>query len=158
MKRRVTPQPLVRALFALAVVALPIQYVIEHRSGEPYPGLYQPSFSGVPQRGDQAFTSEPVVVVTYGDGSREEFTASRLLPDNPVVPTSTLTSALVDGDGADDPRTARWLRDLVLASGPRRDDPSEAAVRVVTTAYDLDGGRSERTGAKDVRTLSLEPR
>lgn len=146
---------LVRCAFAAALVLFALQYVVEPRRGEPYPGLYMPSFGSVPQAGNEAFTSEPVVVVTYGDGGRRTFSARRLLPDNPVLATDTLRSAFVDRDLSGDPAVRRWLRDLVRAAAPERRDPRGAEVRVVSRAYAISSGRVRIVDEERVRTIDL---
>lgn len=95
-----------RVLFAVAVLLLPVQVLFRAAVDEPYPGLYQPSFGGVPQEGTEAATVEPKVTVTYVDGSVEAVPFAEILPQGgPTARSLLFRSAFLTEERAQDPRT-----------------------------------------------------
>lgn len=148
---------LVRAVFAAAVVALPVQMVVDRALSEPYPGLFQPGFSGVFQQGDVATAREPEATVRYADGRDEVVPWQALLPEGTaVLPLAVLRRLTLTPGVADDPETATFLRGRISDRRPGG-DPEVLTVAWRRVAYPLDGGPSrvlavEETVRIDVST------
>ncbi|WP_344476579.1 hypothetical protein [Kineococcus aurantiacus] len=100
----------VRGVFALAVLALPVQVAVRELAGEPYPGLYQPSFGGVPLTGGRATTTEAVIHLGYADGHTRRIPVEEALPPTGILPRYVLLRGFRDQRTAEDPRTVAWLR------------------------------------------------
>lgn len=133
-----------RALFAVTVVALPVQVAFRNYVGEPYPGLFQPVFAGAPAAGPVITTEEPEITVRYADGGAERLQVEDVLPETRVLHASVFRSAFLKSEERTyDPETARWVaRRLQERSGRE-----PAALRV--DWYEVDrpvapGGRPDR--------------
>ena len=131
----------VRAVFVLALCALPVQVAVREVAGEPYPGLYQPSFGGVPLRGDRATTTDAVVTLQYADGRTRDLTMAEAMPPTGILPRYVFARGFRDQATADDPRTVAWLRERFA------DDPGGTVtgfdVQWQQVGYSLaDGSRS----------------
>ncbi|WP_432570312.1 hypothetical protein [Kineococcus sp. SYSU DK005] len=128
----------VRAVFALAVIALPLQVGIRHLASEPYPGLYQPSFGGVPLAGREAVTTEAEVTLELAGGQRRTSSVEEVLPPTGVLPRYVFARGFGDQEAADDPRTVAWLRERAATLDDR---PVTALdVRWQRVGYSLDDG------------------
>lgn len=101
----------VRTVFVLALCALPVQVVVREVVGEPYPGLYQPSFGGVPLTGGEATTTDAVVTLDYADGRTRAMSMAEALPPTGILPRYVFSRGFRDQATADDPRTVAWLRE-----------------------------------------------
>src|SRR5688572_3021848 len=136
------PAVAVRLLFAALVVALPIQVAVRELVGEPYPGLYQPSFGGDPARGDFALTTEAAVTVIDRDGERHRVEVDDVLPEGTRVLRSTVFhAAFFDPEEANHPETVHWLRGRVRSLVPGEPAAVHIEWQRVRTAFD--GGSRE---------------
>ena len=141
-----TPMRL-RVLFAVAILLLPAQILFKAAIGEPYPGLYQPSFGGVPQEGTEARTVEPRVVVTYADGTSDIVPFEEVLPEGgPSARSLLFRSAFLSEERALDPRT------VALVAGRLESRAGKPAIEMSidwqNVRYDL------RTGARRVESVT----
>ena len=146
----------VRVVFALALCALPVQVAVREVAGEPYPGLYQPSFGGVPISGGRATTTDAVVTLTYVDGRTRQLPIAQALPPTGILPRSVLEQGFRDQATADDPRTVVWLRERFA------DDPGGVVsgfdVQWQRVGYSLaDGRRSVLEDGKHVHVDLVAP-
>lgn len=139
-------------LFLLAALALPVQVLLRAAFGEPYPGLYQPSFGGVPEAGNVAITREPKITIVYDDGTRRRVKITGLLPSTPQVEAPIFRSAFYDPKRARDPETLKWIRERI-----ERQSGREAEAMIVEwqrSAYNL-RDRSRRVVATE-KKLELD--
>ncbi|MCI2239892.1 hypothetical protein MO973_36965 [Paenibacillus sp. TRM 82003] len=132
------PIKAVRLVFALAVLALPAQVAIRHVASEPYPGLYQPSFGGVPLAGREAVTTEAEVTLEFAGGATRAVGVEEVLPPTRVLPRFVFTRGFGTQERADDPRTVAWLRERVAALDERT--ATAVDVRWQRVGYSLDDG------------------
>ncbi len=125
----------VRVLFAAAVVALPAQVLLRAAVDEPYPGLYQPAFGGVPQEGAVAFTTEHEITVSYEGARSERLTVRDILPPASVSRVDIFRAGFYHEERAEDVRTRRWLRKQILkATGG---NPQRVLIRWLKVQYGL---------------------
>ncbi|WP_432544285.1 hypothetical protein [Kineococcus sp. SYSU DK002] len=140
----------VRAVFGLAVVALPLQIAVRHVASEPYPGLYQPSFGGVLQSGREATTWETEVTLELADGTTRSTSVEEILPPTGVLPRYVFASGFGDQASADDSRTVAWLRDRLAVLG--EGEVTAVEVRWIQAGYSLvDGSRRVLRDDRPVR-------
>lgn len=144
----------VRALFAAALLALPVQVAVREIWSESYPGLYQPSFGGAPSSAAVATALEPRVDVEATDGSVTEVPFRDLLPPTPVLETAVFRSAFYSPDNAAEPETRAWLRDRVIAWRPGI-DPSEVTITWEDVEYALSTGERRVVGTNRVTTVDV---
>lgn len=143
----------VRVLFAGAVLLLPVQILLRATVGEPYPGLYQPSFSGVPQERTEAITVEPKVTVTYSDGTAETVPFTEILPEGgPSARSLPFRSAFFTDERAQDRRTVELVADRLEARAGR--PATLMRVEWQDVRYDLETG--ERRVDSVTRTVELD--
>lgn len=120
---------IVPTIFALVIVSVPVQMYIAETVGEPYPGLFQPAFSSVPEqdgkrikyrdialKADGRTIDSEVLLPGLNHGRRRQVLVSMFPPQggSPAVDDETrarFRSRLADHLGAE-PRTltAMWQR------------------------------------------------
>lgn len=148
----------VRALFAVAVLLLPVQVWVKNNISEPYPALFAPAFAAVPQEGTLAVSEEPRVVVGYEDGTEETVPFAQVLPaGGPSARLIPFRSAFRDDTRAHDPRTVAFVADRLAERGGR--PVSSMTVHWEEVVYDLSTGerwvRAERSRVE--LDLQVEP-
>ena len=62
----------VPTIFALVVLSMPVQIYVATTAGEPYPGLFQPAFSSVPDQEGKAFRHRAIELTVDGRPIEEE--------------------------------------------------------------------------------------
>jgi hypothetical protein len=144
----------VRVVFAAAVLTLPAQMLVRQVVAEPYPGLYQPSFGGVPQQGDAATTLEPEITVHFADGRTEAWTSEDVLPPTPVLENEVMRKAFTGAAPAQDPETLRWLRDRILARSPGS-DPASVVIAWQEVEYDFVTGDRTVVDVSSIVTMDV---
>jgi hypothetical protein len=128
-ERRVWVLPVV---LALLVLSIPAQVRFTSQVAEPYPGLFQPDFSGDEQRKDQ--TVRFTIVRLSVDGRPIE--PSDLLPD--VEDRSEVLTSAFPLDGGE-PHVDDALRRTMRSAAARHfADPSELAVTWERRRFHLD--------------------
>lgn len=112
---------LLRVVFAVAILLLPLELVVQRVVGQPYPGVYQPSFAATPLVGDTLTARVPIVHVTFADGTEQEVPFEEILPDAKLLSTSVFKSAFFDEAHANEPATVEYLRELLGRRFPEAD-------------------------------------
>lgn len=144
----------IRALFAVAVLLLPLQVWVKNNHGEPYPALFAPAFASVPQDGGLAVSEEPRVVVEYQDGSVETVPFAQVLPaGGPSARLIPFRSAFHDDTRAHDPRTVAFVAERLGERAGR--PPSRMTVHWEEVVYDLSTGERSVRAELDAVEIDL---
>lgn len=145
----------IRAVFAVAVLLLPVQVWVKNNISEPYPALFAPAFASVPQDGVLAVSEEPRVVVTYEDGSKETVPFAQVLPEGgPSARLVPFRSAFHDDARAHDPRTVAFVAERLTERAGR--PVSSMTVHWEEAVYDLTTGK--RSVRSEPSTVELDLR
>lgn len=99
-----------RVVFALAILLLPAELVIQKVVDQPYPAIFQPSFAGTPVVDGILTAKVPDVHVTFADSSVMEIPFEEVLPDSKLLDLSVFRSAFESQIRANSPETVDWLR------------------------------------------------
>jgi hypothetical protein len=147
-------------LFAAVVIATPVQYIVKQKVSEPYPGLFQPAFGGVPSQSGILEERKPQIDVAYADGSSRAFTHQELLYDSGVQSLSVFNSGFYRDKAARarHPETTAWLKERVeeLGNGSMA---REAVITRVNTKYSTTGAFAPQSQVVDeMRVVFQEAR
>lgn len=141
---------LVRIVFVLALIGFPFQMYVEERLGEPYPGLFQPSFSGSPLRDGVLRGEQPVVTIEFEDGSREPVDVQDIMPATRLNSDTVFRYAFHDSRLANDPETVVWLRELVETAFPQRQATRMVVAWERVKRVEADSWRPTRSAGKTI--------
>jgi len=108
---------LLRALFALTVVSVPLQLGVARLVSEPYPGLFLPAFGAVPPDPGQRVVGVRSIEVDYADGTQVQYTSDDLFPE--VELEAPMLDFAFYGERGQDPASAEWLAQRVEELGDR---------------------------------------
>jgi hypothetical protein len=131
------------------------QLAVTKAWGEPYPGLFQPSFGGAVPPVGTAVVHEPTVIVLYADKTSATFSHLDVMAQSQSLPLAVFTSAF----GPDSPRrsapdTIAWLeRRLADLGGGRR--PERAVIEWRDVTYHLDDGRPPDSTVTDRTVITF---
>ena len=145
----------VLALFALSVIAIPVELAVSRLYAEPYPALFQPSFAGVPVSGDGVPTVEPTITVTLADGGVAHPSVSELLPaDTDVLPSIVLSKALRPATDSRAAETRAWFAARLERLYPGR-GAQTLRVEWHSVAYSVASGKRHDLGISRTETMTL---
>lgn len=143
--------PLVaRLVFLLVVVGFPLQMLIAEREGEPYPGLFQPSFAGSPLKDGVLTGVQSVVTIMFEGGGGKVADIRDIMPSSRLNARTVFRSAFYDERLATDPETVDWLQRRIESAFPGR-----TATRMVvewerTTRVEAESWRLTRSVDKTI--------
>lgn len=123
-------------VFALAILLLPAELVIQKLVDQPYPGIYQPSFAGTPVVNDVLTAKVPLVHVTFADSSVVDVPFEDVLPDSKLLDLSVFNSAFESQIRANSPETVDWLRNDLEQKFPGQ-EPTKMVVDFQTLKIDI---------------------
>lgn len=146
----------VRLVFASVLIAFAAQMLISHNRAEPYPGLFQPRFSGTPLDHGLLQVERPVVTVAFADGSRATVPYKSVLPSSRLHAIEVFRAAFHDDRSAGDPRTVAWLRGQLSSAFPGRTATAMVVEWNRTSYHEADGWRRHTSPVKTV-TVRLSP-
>jgi hypothetical protein len=130
-----------RVTLALLLIIFPAQLAVLVIWGEPYPGLFQPKFGGELPVNGTVRAQEPILTVTFTDGSSSTFSHLQVMDQAKSLPLSIFRSAFgPTSPRRSDPRTVAWLKDKLHELGGGR-EPEQAVIDWRTVTYDLDEQR-----------------
>jgi hypothetical protein len=144
----------VRALFALLLVGFVVQLVIAKVwPGQPYPGLFMPGFPASGVRAGTTTVRQPIITVTYNDGSTATFSGREVMAQSTTLPLAVFRKAF-GPNSRSDPDTLAWLEHRLSDLGGGR-QPVQAVVSWRQVVYDLDGQRAPQVTATERTVISL---
>ncbi|MCW2494324.1 hypothetical protein [Jatrophihabitans sp.] len=112
---------IVRALFVILIVGLPVELAISRFDNEPYPALFQPGFAGHPYNHGVLKIVEPTLIVHFADGTvANDVAYQRILPKSGLQSLTVMKNEFYDDHAAKDPRTKVWLRQRLALLFPNR--------------------------------------
>ncbi|MDQ4054432.1 MAG: hypothetical protein M3237_17260 [Actinomycetota bacterium] len=152
----IVPTKLVRWLFGLLLVALPLEVAVAARYSEPFPALFGPAFEGSQEEdGVVHLRLSRVVLVTAG-GIEREVESDVVLPESEALGAALLNSGYRSEVRANSAEARAWLTARLEEQFP---DLEVTSVVVEWRRADYDIGSqevSDREVEKTVR-VDLEP-
>ncbi|RFA15147.1 hypothetical protein B7R21_03700 [Subtercola boreus] len=144
-----------RVAFALAILLLPAEMVIQKLVDQPYPGIYQPSFAGTPVVNDILTAKVPLVHVTFADASVVDVPFEAVLPDSKLLDLSVFNSAFQSQIRANSPETVAWLKNDLEQKFPGR-TPTTMVVEFQTLKIDITDPSSRTATTTKTVTVDLQ--
>ena len=148
---RQDPHAALVALFAVTIISLPVELAVSAKFGEPYPGIFQPGFGGVPEEDGAIFYERPEVAIVDSSGSKSITDFKSLAPDVGSESQVVLARAIGETDSRRSPETVDFLRKA--AQGAVGGTPTQLAISWVSYKYDLETRQSTRLS--NVRTIII---
>nr|WP_297427036.1 hypothetical protein [uncultured Actinotalea sp.] len=149
---------LIRGLFVLLVAGFAVQLAVHERWREPYPALSQPAFGGAVPGGNVAVADEPVVEVTYADGTTRVFGHREIMAQSKSSPITVYGNAFhPESPRRHDPETVAWLSERVAQLGGGR-EPQTITLDWQVARYDLRAGGPPVYSSLDRLELDLAGR
>lgn len=127
----------IRIVFLVALLVLPLQMAARKLASEPYPALFQPSFRTTPADPDFVEVFDPVVIVSYNDGTTSSITERELFHDADVLKASVFKTAFgTHEQTSDSPEVTKWMQERLAEIGEGR-EATRAIVQWRTTRHSL---------------------
>jgi hypothetical protein len=150
------PTKLVRWLFGLLLVALPLEVAVAMKYTEPFPALFGPAFEGSQEENGVVHLRLSRVVLVTADGTEREVGSDVVLPDSETLGAALLHSGYRSEARANSAEARAWLSARLEERFP---DLEVASVVVEWRRADYDivsQDVSDREVEKTVR-VDLEP-